>query len=210
MVENKFSSLEDPIKFFGKWAEIGKDEGMEKGHSESVKFMINKLLKNMKFQFKFLDVGCGNGWAVRMMNGMKRCTYSAGVDGAEKMIKKAKSIDPEGYYFLGDLLNWNPQEKFDIIHSMEVMYYFNEPGLILNKINDKWLKNNGKLIFGIDHYLENESTVNWPIECGVYMNTKSIDDWVKMVENAGYNNIKSFQYGSKENWSGTLIIYGEK
>ena len=44
MVENKFSSLEDPIKFFGKWAEIGKDEGMEKGHSKSVKFMINKLL----------------------------------------------------------------------------------------------------------------------------------------------------------------------
>ena len=30
--------LKDPIEFFGNWAEIGKDEGMEKGHNNSVQF----------------------------------------------------------------------------------------------------------------------------------------------------------------------------
>ena len=49
---------------FGKWAEEGKDIGMEEGHSASVNEMLNFALKERREkeeEFSFLDIGCGNG-----------------------------------------------------------------------------------------------------------------------------------------------------
>ena len=60
--------MQDPIVIFGKWAEEGKDVGMEKGHANSVKEMLEFACKeraDLGKKFSFLDVGCGNGWVVR-------------------------------------------------------------------------------------------------------------------------------------------------
>jgi len=201
---------ESPVEFFGKWAEIGKDIGMEEGHASSVKFMINKLLENNNSKFTIIDAGCGNGWVTRLLSSIENCDYSAGVDGAKQMIEKAKSIDPNGNYFYGDLTEWSPLEKVDIVHSMEVFYYFEDPMFVLSKIYNNWLKNKGKLIFGIDHYSENLTTLNWPAECGVYMNTKSIFEWETILKKVGFNNIKKWQVGAKNDWNGTLVFYCDK
>ena len=37
-----------PIEFFDNWAKKGKDKGMEKGHNDSVSFMIKKNKKRKK------------------------------------------------------------------------------------------------------------------------------------------------------------------
>ncbi len=37
--------MQDPIVIFGKWAEEGKDVGMEKGHAKSVKEMLEFACK---------------------------------------------------------------------------------------------------------------------------------------------------------------------
>ena len=53
---------------FGEWAEKGRDIGMAKGHAVSVSEMlsfISEERKELDKQFSFLDLGCGNGWAVR-------------------------------------------------------------------------------------------------------------------------------------------------
>ena len=50
-----------PTIVFGEWAELGRDEGMEKGHQQSVDEMLSMVLKGRK-QFSFIDAGCGNGW----------------------------------------------------------------------------------------------------------------------------------------------------
>jgi SAM-dependent methyltransferase len=198
-----------PIEFFGDWAEIGKDEGMEKGHTSSVNFMINKILENNS-SFTFIDAGCGNGWVTRLLNSNKNCDYSAGVDGAKQMIEKAKLINPSGNYFCGDLIDWIPSKKVDIVHSMEVFYYFKEPIKVFDNIYKNWLNREGKLVFGIDHYVENKTTLNWPEECGVYMNTKSIFEWKAILEKVGFKNIQYWNVGEKNNWNGTLVFYCEK
>ncbi len=37
-----------PIEFFDDWAKKNKDEGMEKGHNDSVLYMIEKIKKEKK------------------------------------------------------------------------------------------------------------------------------------------------------------------
>ena len=90
------------------------------------------------------------------------------------------------------------------------MYYLKKPEKFIKKVYDNWLKKNGLFILGIDHYKENKKSINWPEECGVYMNTKTKKEWIEMFINVGFVNIKSWQVCKKENWQGTLVIMGNK
>jgi len=196
--------------FFSEWAERGKDKGMEKGHANSVQFMFDKISQKLKTPFSVLDVGCGNGWVVRKFNESEYCQTAIGVDGAKKMIQNAQAIDSLNDYYCTDFLLWTPPQKFNIIHSMEVLYYLENPLELINTIYLKWLNKQGCFIFGIDHYTENSPSLNWPIECGVNMNTKPINYWTTIMKEAGFNNIQYWQTGAKNEWMGTLVVFGEK
>ena len=67
------------------------------------------------------------------------------------MIKKAKADDPRNTYYLQNIEGWVPDKKYDIIFSMEVFYYFKDPGEIISNLS-KYIKKDGLLIIGIDHY----------------------------------------------------------
>ena len=201
---------ESAVNFFGKWAETGKDEGMEEHHSDSVKFMLDQILNQASAKFNFIDAGCGNGWVVRKVKLHPLCEHASGIDGASQMINKAKSLDPAGSYFHNDLISWDPDSKYDFVHSMEVFYYFKDPSVLLKKIHKDWLSEKGKLVFGIDHYLENKSSLDWPEKCGIFMNTLPINKWHDLISEAGFKNIRNWQVGKKKDWLGTLVFYAEK
>lgn len=199
-----------PTVVFGEWVELGRDEGMEKGHQQSVDEMLSMVLKGRK-QFSFIDAGCGNGWVVRQFAKHPECVSATGVDGAQQMIDKALKSDPNNSYSCADLSNWNPKTPVDIVHSMEVVYYLKDPFAFLQNVYDYWLKTGGVLIFGLDFYEENTVSHSWPEDCGVStMQLFSEDHWVRLLHDAGFSNVESFRYGSKEGWAGTLILKGEK
>ncbi len=172
--------------------------------------MFDKLNPYFKNSFSVVDVGCGNGWVVRKFKEIKNCERSMGVDGAEKMIHKAQSADSNNQYICSEILNWTPPHTFDIIHSMEVLYYLENPSEVIKNIYSTWLNQTGCFIFGIDHYSENLPSINWPSECGVNMNTKPINYWFTIMKEAGFKNIQHWQCGEKDDWMGTLVIMGEK
>ena len=198
------------VDLFSTWAEMGKDGGMETGHAPSVEFMITKSIPRLNDDFSAIDIGCGNGWLVRKLDSFENCLQCTGIDGSESMIAKAKKIDPDGNFFCQELPGWAPDEKVDLVISMEFLYYLNEPLKFLSELNKNWLNENGILAIGIDHYFENTSSLSWSESLGVSMTTLSIQEWAKGFEDAGFSNIEFYQYGSKENWSGTLVIVGQK
>ena len=201
----------NPIKTFNTWAEKNKDAGMEKNHSSSVNYMLQKIPSSiLSNKFSFLDIGCGNGWVVRKINENKNCIKSVGIDGAENMIKKAINLNPELEYIKIDLDQLNYNQKFDVIFSMEVFYYLKDPLKTLKYIYSKMINDNGFFIMGIDYYIENKSSLSWPKDLDLDLQTLKIDDWVKIVQLAGFKNVIYEQVGGKENWAGTLIIYGKK
>ena len=147
--------MQKPTEIFGKWAEEGKDVGMEKGHATSVKDMLNFALQertNIGKNFSFLDLGCGNGWVARNVAKNTLCADAVGIDGAEQMISKAKKIEGQVEYILADINSYVSPRKFDLIHSMEVLYYLEDPAEKVTNFNNDWLEEEGRLIIGTVSY----------------------------------------------------------
>lgn len=199
---------------FGEWAEQGKDRGMEKSHAMPVEDMLDFVLSEKSAErdtFSFLDLGCGNGWVVRKMAKNNLCNRAVGIDGARQMISNARRLsENQSEYILADINEYNSPEKFDVIHSMEVMYYLADPKNIINEISNSWLKPNGRLIVGVDHYFENEESHTWQEKVGTRMLMYTEKEWIGMFRDANFNDVKAWRSNQSIDWSGTLIVTGKK
>lgn len=199
-----------PIAVFGDWAESSRDEGMAAGHLPAVNHMLGVALEGLQ-NFDFIDAGCGNGWVVRKVSKRAQCGSATGVDGAQKMIEKAKAIDTNNTYVCVDLMDWQPQTPVDLVHSMEVFYYLPQPDQLIQNIYKHWLKDQGRLIMGVDFYTENTISHSWPEDCGIAgMQLFSEAEWCALFEKAGFTEVRSWRFNAKEGWAGTLVVMGVK
>ena len=199
-----------PIELFSEWAKNGRDIAMQSGHKKSVEMMLHFATKDLK-QFSFIDAGCGNGWVVRDVSKSVKCINATGVDGSLEMIMKAKGVDRNNSYFCRDLLDWKPKGKVDLVHSMEVFYYFKNPLKLINHIYSNWMKKKSRLIIGMDFYLENIVSHSWPEKTGVsIMELLSENTWIEYFKESGFKNVESWRIGKSENWEGTLVVTGNK
>jgi len=200
------------INTFNLWAKDGRDQKMEKNHTTSVNKMIDIInceTEKLDRPFNFLDLGCGNGWVIRMIAQYSNCNYCLGIDGANNMIQKAKSYNI-GDFKVKNIESYNYKLKFDIIFSMETLYYISNLDKLFNRLYKDALNKQGILIMGIDHYKENTPSLDWEEKYNLKINTLSIEEWKEKFLSQGFKNIKIFQYGLKKDWQGTLIIMGEK
>ena len=205
--------MRQPTDVFGEWAEIGKDRGMEDSHAIAVNEMINFALKErleIGEKFSFLDLGCGNGWVARLAANNALCRQSIGIDGAQQMISNAQSRGGKTKYILADINTFNSLEKYDVIHSMEVLYYLENPLDVVKRISDSWLNKNGRLIVGLDHYYENKDSHSWQEEIDTPMLMLKAAEWVQMFKKAGLNEVETWYSNKHADWNGTLVITGIK
>jgi len=203
--------MKKATEVFGEWAVKGKDKGMEKSHALPVGEMLDFTFSKKKNKFTFLDLGCGNGWVVRKVAKNPLCIRAVGIDGAAKMVSNAISLSSDSIeYILADIDKYQSKEKYDIIHSMEVLYYLENPKEVIKKISDDWLKDNGRLIIGIDHYYENTDSHSWQEKVGTRMLMLKEKDWLEMFKEAGLKQIESWRANKNPEWEGTLVITGKK
>ena len=64
------------VDLFSEWAKLNRDEGMERGHSASVDAIIAAVKGRLPSEFTAIDLGCGNGWAVRRLMRMPGGIFS--------------------------------------------------------------------------------------------------------------------------------------
>ncbi|HEX6791857.1 MAG TPA: class I SAM-dependent methyltransferase, partial [Candidatus Krumholzibacteria bacterium] len=115
------------------------------------------------------------------------------VDGSPGMIEKARRIDPHGDYILADLAAWSPINPVDLVISMEVIYYMDDPLAVLHRMAAGWLKPGGVAVIGIDHYVENESSLTWPHDLHVRMATWTEQRWLSILDQAGFTRLRSWR-----------------
>ena len=206
--------MDETTKLFDVWANTGRSEEMEKGHGTTVNQFLDKL--SLKENFRFLDIGCGNGWVVRKMSNKSSCIKSIGIDKSKMMIKNAKSkkSSEKESYFVTELEEWNTKEKFDVIFSMESLYYSVPMEPALEKVF-RLLKKGGAFYCGTDFYSDNTLTTRWMKDMNIPMDLRSEKEWKKMFRDAGL--ITSSRHvtdsKNKSKWKrefGTLFIIGRK
>ena len=205
--------MRSATEVFGQWLEEGRDIGMQNGHTISVQNMTDFALKervDIGDNFSFLDLGCGNGWVVRQIAKHNLCNKAVGIDGAEQMIKAAISRGGDEEYFTADINSFHTLKKYDLIHSMEVLYYLENPTDVINNIAKSWLNDGGRFIAGIDLYYENKDSHSWQEKVGTPMLMLKESEWIKVFYDAGFNNVKSWRANQNNNNAGTLVLTGKK
>ena len=95
-----------------------------------------------------LDIGCGNG---KMLGYLQKQTkaYIHGFDYSEEAIKTAKELFPKRAEFREGIIGEieYPEGKFDVIISMDTMYFAKDMTAFVAQIK-RWLKQNGVFFVG--------------------------------------------------------------
>ena len=187
------SSLEETAKEFDQWAQNGRAESMANGHGNVTLQLLEKL--PYAISGKTLDIGCGNGWLVRecVSQGAQK---SFGIDISPKMIAEAKRLEHfEGreIYAVGDAQKIDiPDNTFDLITSIESLYYYPNPVQALNE----WYritKAGGQLAIMIDLYKESPATHSWIAALDISVHLFSMKQLKEELENIGWKNIQMHQ-----------------
>ena len=182
---------------------------MAKTHEQSVLKMLDYIYKNYNRSYTFIDAGCGNGWVVKKISSQKNCIEAIGIDGSKRMIQKARLKDPKNNYYCDELMSWKPEKKVDIVHSMEVIYYFQKPQKLIKHIVQNWIKVGGLIIAGVDCYIGNPESYSWGEEMNVHMSMMSGDEWKDIFSNAGLKDCETWSAGDDINRPKTLVITGK-
>jgi ubiquinone/menaquinone biosynthesis C-methylase UbiE len=126
---------------------------------------------------------------------------------------KKKKTNKEKY-INKNIENFKFNNKFDIIFSMESLYYVDSIEFTLKKIY-KLLKPGGRFFCGTDFYSDNTATVKWAKMMNVQMHLYSKQEWKNFFQDTGFETktkqVKDLK--NKKKWKrefGTLFIIGKK
>eukprot|EP01104_Vermistella_antarctica_P013125 TRINITY_DN3930_c0_g2_i1.p1 TRINITY_DN3930_c0_g2~~TRINITY_DN3930_c0_g2_i1.p1 ORF type:complete len:298 (+),score=23.05 TRINITY_DN3930_c0_g2_i1:53-946(+) len=217
------SAMIAPTDLFSQWAVDGRDARMADGHRASVAAMLQAAAPHRpQTAHTLCDLGCGNGWVAReqALDTSVQLTHVLAIDGASEMVAKAQRLWQEDVaegcvteatveFKVADLTKFTPAQRYDVVFSMEVLYYLQPTDLhsLLRRVCHEWLTPGGLLVFGVDHYTENESSHSWSALNKTHMTMWSEQEWREAVEGAGFTVLNAFRAAQGSEFeSGTMAI----
>lgn len=172
---------------FDQWAAEGRDAGMEAEHSNVVLQVLAQL--GIRPGEQILDLGCGNGWATRLLAKAAAGASAVGVDVSPKMVARADelhSLTIRARYEIAAFENLGFKDaRFDRIFSMEALYYSVDLDRALSEAL-RVLKPGGRADVIVDFFAESPSTKSWPAKTGLSMQHLSTAQWCETFERAGF------------------------
>jgi ubiquinone/menaquinone biosynthesis C-methylase UbiE len=185
-------SREKVIATFDAWALNGRDKGMEDGHGDVVRQVIARM--SVRPGERVLDLGCGNGWATRLLAQTNAGVQAIGVDIAPQMIARAESLHSltiRARYELGDFEALDFRDAhFDRLFSMEALYYARDVDKALAEAF-RVLKPGAVADVIIDHYAESPATADWGERMGLQLHFQRESDWREAFARAGFAGVKT-------------------
>ena len=185
-------SYEKVTAKFDEWARTGRDVGMEDGHGDAVRQVLAKL--EVGSSERILDLGCGNGWATRLLAKAGSGTSAVGIDASPEMIKRAEELHSftiRARYEQGHFEKLDFKDAhFDRAFSMEAMYYAVDLDKALTELH-RVLKPGGSADIVINCFREHELSHRWSELLGVDMNLLGEDEWAARFSSAGFSNVST-------------------
>ena len=178
---------------FDAWARRGAGPKMEEAHSYAGKQVLDRI--TLGYDQSFIDLGTGNGWAVRYIaERVPTIGLCVGVDASAEFVNEARRTAAGKYpvKFIHSAIEEIPfgEGSFDRAFSMEALYYAKEPLVALKSI---WrvLKPRGTFHMVIDFYAENAVSKRWQEGIATPMHFLSQPQWVDLFEGAGFAKVSA-------------------
>jgi len=176
---------------FNEWARAGKGESMEKGHGPVGKQAIE--LMRVANDARVLDIGCGSGWATRLLAEGAVNGRVTGIDISDEMIRVARdaSLSFPNTDFQVASAEQLPFDEAEFTHafSMESLYYYANIPKALAEIR-RVLRPGGLFVAVVDLYWENEATHQWIDTLKVPVELLSVADYRSLFIDAGFVNVR--------------------
>jgi arsenite methyltransferase len=176
---------------FNDWARAGKGESMERGHRPVGEQAIARM--NVPREAKVLDVGCGSGWAARLIAQQASAGHVIGIDVSDEMIGVAREQSRDFQNLTFQLASTEslpfPDDTFTHAFSMESLYYYADLAKALKEIQ-RVLQPGGIFVTVVDLYKENPPTHQWIETLKVPVQLLGIEDYRSLFAQAGFVNIQ--------------------
>ena len=183
-------SHENIVSTFNSWAQDGRAEGMEEGHGDVVRQVVSQL--EIRPGMQSLDLGCGSGWATRLLASAAPGAGAVGVDASPEMIARAEAghdLTSRARYEVGTFESLDFSDgRFDRIFSMEALYYATDLPKALAEVF-RVTKPNGHCDLVVDRFKESAQTEDWEEICGLAMHYLSEAQWKDAVVAAGFTEV---------------------
>lgn len=172
---------------FNEWAKAGRGESMERGHRPVGEQAIEKML--VPHEARVLDVGCGSGWAARLLAQKAKDGRVTGIDISDEMVRLAQETSSTFANLTYQVASAErlPFADGDFTHafSMESLYYYADMSAALTEIR-RVLAAGGLLVTVIDLYEENKPSHQWVEKLQVPVQLLSISQYRSLFERAGF------------------------
>ena len=184
--------MDDHLRIeFNEWARAGRGESMEKGHRPVGEQALTQM--RLPADARVLDVGCGSGWATRLIAQQTPQGNVVGIDISDEMIQVATetSRDFSNVEFKVATAESLPFSTSEFTHafSMESLYYYTNVVAALREIH-RVLEDGGLFVTVIDLYLENAPSHQWISTLNVPVHLLGIPEYRTLFEEAGFVNIR--------------------
>jgi len=176
---------------FNEWQGKGRAEAMQNEHI----IAVQGALKEMKLcnNIKILDMGCGNGYATRLM--AEKITPNGeayGIDLSENMIKSATELSKNfnNTHFKVSNFSSMPFEDnfFDIILSVESIYYCDDMFKTVKEVK-RTLKTGGKFYCITYFFKEHHNSEIWADYVPLKMHYLSENEYKQLFYDSGLTEV---------------------
>jgi ubiquinone/menaquinone biosynthesis C-methylase UbiE len=174
---------------FNRWAAEGEGAKMERHHLD----ITQKTLRLMELTpgDRILDLGCGSGWATRMLARLAAEGQVVGIDISDAMVKQAQTESvqfPNIEFRVGSAAQIPSEDNsFDKVLSVESFYYYPDQERALDELF-RVMAPKGRLFILINLYTDNQYSLQWVPKLKVPVHVRSAAEYVEMLGAHGFEN----------------------
>ncbi|HTT19386.1 MAG TPA: methyltransferase domain-containing protein [Candidatus Sulfotelmatobacter sp.] len=182
---------------FNRWAAAGEGPKMEQHHLDITEKTIR--LMNLRPGERVLDLGCGSGWATRLLarlvgEGPEGFGQVVGLDVSDEMVRLAResSKDFENILYVWGSAQQIPWEEnfFDKVLSVESFYYYPDQDRALMELF-RVMAPRGRLFILINLYSDNQYSLQWVDKLKVPVHVRSAAEYVELLKRHAFENIEA-------------------
>jgi ubiquinone/menaquinone biosynthesis C-methylase UbiE len=197
MTDNKTISTDERMRReFNEWAEAGRGEEMENHHISITQQTL--ALMELKPGQRVLDLGCGAGWASRLLakavSSADKPGQVIGLDVSDEMIRRARaaSSNYENLLFVVGSAQQIPWEEnfFDKVLSVESFYYYGDQEGALDELF-RVMAPKGELFILINLYKDNAYSLRWVDELKVPVQVRSEQEYIDLLKEHAFEDVRA-------------------